>query len=233
MPDFSSVSIPRPKDWQAFERQSRLLFELVLRDPGTQNNGRQGQGQHGVDIFGREGGGDGRLVGIQCKGKDADYGRAVTETELIREVGKTKAFQPPLTRFVLATTADDDAGIQEKARLLEARIRAEGRDLSIEVWGWGRLQQEISRYPETIRAFHPDASPFSDEILNDNKEIKDYLHKQAENLADFKEQILYAIASTIPQTQIAADTQSPQQNSLDKHLHDQIDRLMSSCTEAM
>ena len=112
--------------------------------------------------------------------------------------------------------------IQETARLLEERIRAEGRELSIEIWGWARLQQEISRYPEAIRRFHPDASPFSDEILNDNKEIKQYLYQQAEGLADIKEQI-YAIVSTIPQTQIAADTQTPQQNSLEKHLHDQID----------
>jgi tetratricopeptide (TPR) repeat protein len=223
MPDFSSVSIPRPKDWQAFERQSRLLFQLVLKDPGTQNNGRQGQEQHGVDIFGREGGSGGRLVGIQCKGKDTDYGRPVTEAELLREVEKTRAFKPPLGRFILAATAGDDAGIQETARLLEDRIRAEGRELSIEIWGWGRLQQEISLYPEAIRAFHPDASPFSDQIFNDTKEIKEHLSKQAEGREAFEERVLQAIAAISPTTQIAADTQAPQPDSLDRYFHDQID----------
>jgi hypothetical protein len=37
---------------QAFERHARLLFLHVLKDPLTQNNGRSGQPQHGVDIFG-------------------------------------------------------------------------------------------------------------------------------------------------------------------------------------
>jgi hypothetical protein len=92
MPDFSSVSIPQPSNWQDFERLTRLLFEYSLRDPHTQNNGRQGQQQHGVDVFGRRGGGNGPLVGVQCKGKDADYGGEVTETELRDEVKKTEKF---------------------------------------------------------------------------------------------------------------------------------------------
>ena len=92
MTDFTSASIRPPKDWQAFERHSRLLFEYALGDPATQNNGRSGQGHHGVDIFGRRGGGTGPLVGIQCKGKDRDYGDVVTEAELRREVKKTQKF---------------------------------------------------------------------------------------------------------------------------------------------
>jgi hypothetical protein len=51
MADFTSVSLSAPKDWQAFERHARLLFESILGDPHTQNNGRSGQAQHGVDIF--------------------------------------------------------------------------------------------------------------------------------------------------------------------------------------
>jgi hypothetical protein len=137
MTDFSSVSIPSPSNWQDFERNTRLLFEYSLRDPHTQNNGRQGQQQHGVDVFGRRGGGNGPLVGVQCKGKDADYGGEVTEAELRDEVKKSETFQPPLEEFILVTTAPDDAKIQEAARLLELEVRAAGRDLAISVWGWG------------------------------------------------------------------------------------------------
>ena len=64
MTDFTSVGIPKPKDWQALERHCRRLFELSFSDPAVQNNGRAGQPQHGVDIFGRRDGGKGRLVGI-------------------------------------------------------------------------------------------------------------------------------------------------------------------------
>lgn len=100
MTDFSSVSIPPPKDWQAFERHARVLFEHLLGDSNTQNNGRAGQAQHGVDIFGRRGG-KGRLVGVQCKGKDAGYGAAVTEAELRREVAKSAGFKPSIEEFIL------------------------------------------------------------------------------------------------------------------------------------
>jgi hypothetical protein len=77
MADYSSTNIPAPKDWQAFERKIRLLFEHSLGDPHTQNNGRIGQPQHGVDVYGRRGGPSGHYVGVQCKGKDANYGGSV------------------------------------------------------------------------------------------------------------------------------------------------------------
>src|SRR6266481_2130275 len=153
MTDFTSVEIPKPKDWQALERHCRLLFELSLQDPTVQNNGRQGQRQHGVDIFGRRGGGTGPQVGVQCKGKSSDYGGPVTEAELVDEVEKTKKFQPPLDEFILVTTAPEDTKIQQAARLLENKVRAEGRNLSVQVWGWGRVQDEINRFPEAVKAF--------------------------------------------------------------------------------
>jgi hypothetical protein len=129
MTDFSSVSIPPPSNWQDFERNIRLLFEYSLGDPHTQNNGRQGQAQHGVDVYGRRGGGNGLLVGVQCKGKDADYGGEVSEVELRDEVKKSEAFQPALNEFILVTTAPDDAKIQRAARLFEVEVRASGRAL--------------------------------------------------------------------------------------------------------
>jgi hypothetical protein len=86
MTDHTAVSIPAPKDWQDLERNAHLLFQYSLNDPAAQNNGTSGQRQHGVDIFGRRGGGTGPLLGIQCKGKNADYCGKVTEKELRDEV---------------------------------------------------------------------------------------------------------------------------------------------------
>ena len=86
MADYSSANIPAPKDWQAFERKIRLLFEHSLGDSHTQNNGRIGQPQHGVDVYGRRGASSDHYVGVQCKGKDANYGGAVTKAELEAEV---------------------------------------------------------------------------------------------------------------------------------------------------
>src|SRR5262245_24679522 len=100
---FSSVNIPAPKDWQAFERKIRLLFEHSLNDPHTQNNGRIGQPQHGVDVYGKRGGPGGHYVGVQCKGKDASYGGAISKAELEAEVEASKDFVPSIREFVLVT----------------------------------------------------------------------------------------------------------------------------------
>lgn len=224
MNDFAATSISPPKDWQAFERKSRLLFELSLGDPHTQNNGRTGQPQHGVDIFGRRGGAAGHYVGVQCKGKDTAYGRAVTERELRNEVKKSAGFVPAIREFILITTAPDDAKIQETARILEGEVRSSGRDLSISVWGWDRLQQEIGRYPRAIREFHPDASPFTDQILHSTNEIAKVVQERADSqaltTAANHRELLLAIESLRPK--VALET-SVAEDGVEKHLNDEID----------
>jgi hypothetical protein len=222
MTDFSSISIPPPSNWQDFERLTRLLFEHSLGDPQAQNNGRQGQRQHGVDVYGHRGGGDGPLVGVQCKGKDADYGGEVTETELREEVKKSASFKPPLKEFILVTTAPNDAKIQEAARLLEQKVRAKGRDVAISVWGWDRMKQEIVRYPEVLNAYHPDATPFSDRMLADLAEIKGFMRRMAEAGVAPEQSALRPIHVPAARAQIAADSQA-QPDPLDKFLHARID----------
>jgi tetratricopeptide (TPR) repeat protein len=223
MTDHTSVSIPPPKDWQAFERHARLLFQLSLNDAAVQNNGTSGQRQHGVDIFGRRGGGTGPLVGVQCKGKNADYGGKVTEKELRAEVEKTRKFVPPLDEFILITTAPSDAKIQAVARVLEAEVRAQGRALTIQVWGWDRVQQEIILYQEAIRVFHPDATPFTDQILNEQREtrrlVKEEGDANAAGFAGLAEQIA-TLAARLP---AIAGENSTAADALDKELSSQID----------
>jgi tetratricopeptide (TPR) repeat protein len=221
MPDFTSVSIPRPKDWQAFERGARLLFEHALSDPAVQNNGRSGQRQYGVDIFGRRGGGGGPVVGIQCKGKDGNFRRAVTEAELKEEVEKTRKFQPKLDEFILITTAQDDAKIQRAARLLGEELRSKGRTLSISVWGWERFEQEIVRYPEAIRHFHPDAQPFTTEVLNSQRQINDRLQRESVK-TDRIEQMVAALTARAGIPTIVPDL-APDQNTLEIHVNAEID----------
>jgi hypothetical protein len=223
MTDFTSVAIPKPKDWQALERHCRLLFELSFGDPAVQNNGRVGQPQNGVDIFGRRDSGKGRRVGVQCKGKDADYGGEVTQAELRAEAKKTEKFVPPIEEFILLTTAPNDEKIQRAARLLEEELRAEGRNLVIQVWGWERVQQEINRFGEAIREFHPDATPFTDKILDSAEETRRLVEESsaatAERIAGLAQQ-LALVATRLPQI---ANEMATRTDALDKELHDQID----------
>lgn len=48
----AATQIPKPADEQAFERASIVLWRGLLGDPNVQRNGRRGQRQNGVDLFG-------------------------------------------------------------------------------------------------------------------------------------------------------------------------------------
>ena len=111
----STFQFPPPKNWQDFENLAYDLWRAIWNDPNTQKNGRQGQPQNGVDVFGRPGPGT-SWAGVQCKGKDNYTDKTVTEAELRKEVGKAKSFTPHLKEFTLATTGPRDSAIQEVAR---------------------------------------------------------------------------------------------------------------------
>ena len=62
----SSTSLPKPKNWQDFENKIRDLYASVLNDPNTQQNGRSGQEQHGVDVYGYRDKNKTQLVVLWC-----------------------------------------------------------------------------------------------------------------------------------------------------------------------
>jgi predicted ATPase len=181
-------SIPRPKDWQAFERNARVLFACILDDPLAQTNGRSGQRQCGVDIYGtrKE---SGALVGIQCKGKDANFGRAVSTTELRSEVAEAKNFNPALDEFILITTAPDDVRISEEARLISDELKREQLPLRVAVWGWNTLEQHISAHRDAYKAFSPDATPISDELITTARQTKDDISEILRTLSHRAEEL--------------------------------------------
>lgn len=148
MPTLKTSKFPPPKSPFAFEALCRDLFRAIWNDPGAQLHGRNGQRQQGVDIFGRPDGGS-AFFGVQCKS-----GSLVTAAELQDEVAKAKAFEPPLTRFVLATTAPNDATLQKVARQLTSQHFLDGL-FSVEVWGWDVLESRLAEHPAVIRHHYP------------------------------------------------------------------------------
>ncbi len=145
-------------NWQDFEKFCHTLWGELLQDPNIQLNGRSGQEQHGVDVYGHSI--DGVFTCIQCKGKDGNLGKEVTEKELIDEVEKAKKFVPLPDVFILATTAPNDAKIQEVARKLEEENKKKGL-FKVKVWGWDEICQRLVHSPKTIKQF------YSEEILSD------------------------------------------------------------------
>lgn len=151
----SNTSLPKPKNWQDIENHTCVLIACVLNDPSTQKNGRSGQKQNGVDIYGYRR--DGCLVGVQCKLK---YEEQVTAEELRTEVEKAKNFKPEIAEFRLITTAPRDQQIQESARLLTAELAKTDRPILVSVWGWEDIEGHASKHAEAWRAFDPTWNPF-------------------------------------------------------------------------
>jgi hypothetical protein len=120
---FRTKQIAPPKEWGTFEDLCHALFKRLWRDPLTQKNGRKGQAQRGVDIFGSPGGDRRHYWGAQCKGKDGNYRSKVRWAEVLVEIAKADKFAPPLDKWILATTSPSDAALQAAARELSRAAR--------------------------------------------------------------------------------------------------------------
>ncbi len=152
MPQFSS-QIPAPKNWQDFETICWDLWRKIWNDPDAQKNGRQGQSQHGVDIFGTPNKGK-VWAGVQCKGKDNYTKQSLTKSELKSEVSKALKFNPSLSEFTVATTAPRDAKLQELARIITEEHLA--KDLfSITVFFWEDIIDRLEDFPELFDKYYP------------------------------------------------------------------------------
>jgi hypothetical protein len=110
-------TLRRPANWQDFETLCKKLWGEIWNCPEIQKNGRLGQEQAGVDVFGIPAG-EAAYYGIQCKGKTEynDKHLQFTEAEIKKEIEKAKTFDPKLKKFYLATTALNDVKIQAFVR---------------------------------------------------------------------------------------------------------------------
>lgn len=155
MATLDSFQFPPPVDWQAFERLCRDLYCAVWNASHTQLNGRNGQRQYGVDIFGINAA-TGRYEGVQCKGRDGRYGEALTERELRSAVAEAMSFQPPLQRLIIATSTKRDGRLQEAAREITFQNQASGL-FEVVVESWDDILARLS-YHEHLARVHLHAS---------------------------------------------------------------------------
>jgi hypothetical protein len=153
--DFRSKQIAAPRSWTDFEDLCHAIFRAEWSDPLAQKNGRSGQPQHGVDVFGSPNAIRDVCHGVQCKGKDHTYGRKPTLTELTREIAKADSFTPPLEHWVFATSAGKDEKLQQAARELSAARKSKGL-FTVTVLGWEDIQFLLSRHPNVVQDFYPE-----------------------------------------------------------------------------
>jgi len=141
------------KDDEEFENLCLVLWKRLLGDPNAQLNGRRGQRQHGVDLFGRKAE-TLDWVGVQCKVR-SDGG--VTESEIISDVEKAKHFNPRLSELIFATTAPRDEKLQAFARTLTEQNLKTG-SFAVHIYAWDDIQLELSeeRNLDICRRFYDD-----------------------------------------------------------------------------
>jgi len=139
-----------PNDPTAFESLCLDLWRDIWQD-SAQKNGRSGQPQAGIDVFGQH---LGKWIGVQCKQKDGLLRRRVTARELDEEVAAAKRFDPPLFGFILATTGPRDAAVQQRARALTEEHRKQGL-FTVEIWSWDDIWPELYRREPLLKQIAP------------------------------------------------------------------------------
>lgn len=121
----ASLKLRQPEHWQDFETLCKKLWGEIWNCPEIQKNGRLGQKQNGVDIYGIPLG-EKMYFGIQCKGKDEYTHQQFTEKEIDQEIEKAKTFEPPLKKLYFATTALKDVTIERYIRIKNTENIANG-----------------------------------------------------------------------------------------------------------
>lgn len=116
------VDISPPSYWQDFERLTLDVLKIKWGDDYAERNGRQGQPQSGVDVYGYNHK-ENESTGVQCKQRknkknlNEKLASTLKTEEIDIEIEAAKSFKPGLARFVIATTTPRDANLQEHVRL--------------------------------------------------------------------------------------------------------------------
>lgn len=117
MHDLRTLNITKIKDGIKFEYLCRDIWKNNKKYDLVEFNGRPGQAQNGVDVFGRKIE-DQQWFGIQCKARKD--GNKLGETEIRDEINKAIYFNPFLKNYTLITTLDRDEKLQELMRIINS-----------------------------------------------------------------------------------------------------------------
>ncbi|GAA5003540.1 hypothetical protein GCM10023206_07370 [Acinetobacter puyangensis] len=151
-----AVDIMPPAYWQDFEKLTLDICKKRWDDDYAQRNGRSGQKQAGVDVYGcnktsKE------FTGIQCKkrtwtlkpGADSPC-NTLTNKEIDNEYLAVKEFSPKLDRFIIATTGPRDKDLQEHVR----KINDTNPSIKITIWFWEDYVEYLNDYPDLMYRYY-------------------------------------------------------------------------------
>ncbi|CAN96867.1 hypothetical protein predicted by Glimmer/Critica [Sorangium cellulosum So ce56] len=123
-----------------------VLDAMRLRwgDPNAQRNGRRGQRQQGVDVFG--------LMSKACVAAQAKNSDTLNEADVKAEIAKAEKFRPQLQHYYLAIGGPRDAPLQEFVRLLSAERVSKG-DFAVHVLFFEDICNELSASAAMVRKY--------------------------------------------------------------------------------
>lgn len=151
MPTLSQMNVPTPKSWEEFEEITLDALKLRWKTSDLQKNGRKGQQQNGVDIYGYND--DYEFVGIQCKNKIA-----LTSLELEDEIHKAETFTPKIKKFYFATTLPHDVKLEMTIRMI-TKERSEKNKFPIRIFFWEELINDLVSNPQILYKHYPQFLP--------------------------------------------------------------------------
>jgi hypothetical protein len=143
----AAKTLGRPENWQDFETLCKKLWGEIWKCPEIKKNGRAGQAQYGVDVYGIPSSED-KYYGIQCKGKDEYTHKKLTVKEIDAEIDKAKSFEPKLKKLYFATTAVKDAEIEKIVRLKNVENKRK-KLFEVHLFSWEDIVELIEENRET------------------------------------------------------------------------------------
>jgi hypothetical protein len=127
-----------------------VLDAMRLRwgDADARRNGRRGQRQNGVDIYGRD------MSTKENAGAQAKNSETITEATIHDEISKAETFIPPLGKYYFALSGPRDSDVEKLVRLLSDSREATGR-FSVEILFFDDICQEICARPDLVAKHWP------------------------------------------------------------------------------
>jgi hypothetical protein len=167
MPTIASANVPAPKSWDEFEDIVLAAAKLRWNSTDFFRNGRQGQAQNGVDVWGHD---DGRHIGIQCKNTIG----TIKLSSVKEEVANAELFEPKLDRLYIATTAKRDEPLQRIVRELSAQRNKAGL-FKVDLLFWDDICQDLAKDEDVFFRHYPQLKPGADPVKAHDKKLFDQL----------------------------------------------------------
>ena len=141
MPTRLETNFPRTLNAVEFESLVRALCAEEWCDPYTEKNGRSGQKQHGVDVYGRPTDLSGMYFGAQCKLRTTN--EQLSRVEIEHEVSQAKQSTHQLAWLIIITdTLRDNSTQLIVNKIRDAKLASGG--FHVAIWFWDDITVRLA-----------------------------------------------------------------------------------------